>query len=159
MLVDFLSLSNVFNKLKITTWLRIKVLSTNQKACFKLAFEVPQRGFGPFGFHPRIRFWAGLRRTSTSSPSWIFEALFFVSKYDANVLILVHGLCGWWANLVSKVLGYGHLGRRGRRHPAEAWFWVTQWGWARMKSRRQYLDRDQHDALMSLSTNKAAVHS
>ena len=37
----------------------------------------------------------GLLRTSTSSPSRIFEALVPVLKVVADVLVFVHGLPGW----------------------------------------------------------------
>ena len=74
---------------------------------------------------------SGLLRTSTSSPSWIFEALVPVPKVVADVLVFVHST-SW---LMNKLLGYksGISGRkqgiwqsrnrernRERRRPAEA---------------------------------------
>jgi len=41
---------------------------------------------------------SGLLRKSTSSPSRIFEALVLVPKVVANVLVIVHGIRGWWRN-------------------------------------------------------------
>ena len=76
----------------------------------------------------RMNFWAGLLRTSTSSPSWIFEALVPIPKVIVDVLVFVHGLRGWWANFWDTKQEsqdgnkeFGNLGRRGRRRPAEAW--------------------------------------
>ena len=40
---------------------------------------------------------SGLLRTSTSPPSWIFEAHVPVPKVVTEVLVFVHGLCYWWA--------------------------------------------------------------
>ena len=37
----------------------------------------------------------GLLRTSTSSPSWIFETLVPVPKVVEDVLVFVHGILGW----------------------------------------------------------------
>ena len=61
---------------------------------------------------------AGLLRTSTSSTSWVFEAL-------ADVLVFIYGLRGRWAsfwNTKQKTQDENkEFGNPGRGRPAEAW--------------------------------------
>ena len=72
-----------------------------------------------------------LLRTSTSQPSWFFEALFSVPKVVVDVQVFVHGLHGWRASFSNTKQEsqpdsqdgnkeFGNPGRRGRRRPTEA---------------------------------------
>ena len=57
-----------------------------EKMCFK---------FSDYNVLGYLWFEIGLFRTSTSSPSWIFEALVPVPKVVADVSVFVHDLRGW----------------------------------------------------------------
>ena len=74
------------------------------------------------------RDWSGLPRSSTSSPSSIFEALFPAPNVVTDVLVLIHGRRGWWAEIWDTMdesqgrnKDFENPGWRGRRRPAEAW--------------------------------------